>query len=139
MRKLFGDAVRYFPLLAARVDEQQIFLPVVEEAEIALRVAARLSRGRWRRARLTGGGLRCKWLQRRSGGRSRFAGSFNHDWTWPLWRMSSHEAMDAIKCVGCDTAAVAQPRGKFAVIHGPASKRGLCEARLPAIVRDFLE
>ncbi len=39
--ELFGDAVRDLPLLAAGVDEQQIFLPVVEEAEIALRIAGR--------------------------------------------------------------------------------------------------
>ena len=38
VHELFGDAVRHLPLLAAGVDEQQIFLPVVEEAEIALRV-----------------------------------------------------------------------------------------------------
>ena len=30
--------LRDHPLLAAGVDEQQIFLPIVEEAEIALRV-----------------------------------------------------------------------------------------------------
>ena len=47
MRKLLGDAVRHLPLFAAGVDEQQIFLPVVEEAEIALRVRlARTMRGR---------------------------------------------------------------------------------------------
>ena len=45
MRKLFGDAVRHLPFLAAGIDEQQIFLPVVEEAEIALRIA-RLRRRR---------------------------------------------------------------------------------------------
>ena len=43
--EFFGDAVRDLPFLAAGVDEQQIFLPVVEEAEVALRIA-RLDRRR---------------------------------------------------------------------------------------------
>ena len=43
VRKLFGDAVRHFPFFAAGIDEQQIFLPVVEEAEIALRIGAGLA------------------------------------------------------------------------------------------------
>ena len=43
MGELFGDAVGDLPFLAAGIDEQQIFLPVVEEAEIALRVAAQIS------------------------------------------------------------------------------------------------
>ena len=38
VHQLLGNAVRHLPLLAAGVDEEQIFLPVVEEAEIALRV-----------------------------------------------------------------------------------------------------
>ena len=126
MRKLLGDAVRHLPLFAAGVDEQQIFLPVVEEAEIALRVRlARTMRGR-------GGGrrhaervnLRCGCSDYRSR-----MGSFNHDWTGPLWRMSSHESMDAIECVGGDAAAVAQPRGELAVIDGAPSERGLRESR----------
>jgi hypothetical protein len=38
--ELQANALADHPFLAARVDEQQIFLPVVEEAEIALRVLA---------------------------------------------------------------------------------------------------
>ena len=63
MRELFGDAMRYFPFLAAGIDEQQIFLPVVEEAEIALRVAGFVA-GAWP---LTGGGCAasgCKAVRR---------------------------------------------------------------------------
>ena len=43
--KLKSDALADHPFLAAGVDEQQILLPVVEEAEIALRivVASRLT------------------------------------------------------------------------------------------------
>src|SRR6478752_832820 len=127
MRKLLGDAVRYFPLFAARIDEQQIFLPVVEEAEIALRVRlARTVSGR-------GGGRRHAERMNLRGSccdyGSRFAGSFNHDWTGPLWRVSSHESMDAIERVGGDAAAVAQPRGELAVIDSAPSERGLREPR----------
>ena len=47
--ELERDAARHHPLLRAGVDEQQIFLPVVEEAEIALRVGrARRMRDRHR-------------------------------------------------------------------------------------------
>ena len=60
MRELFGDAVRDLPFLAAGIDEQQIFLPVVEEAEIALRIAGLSRRGRAaeRRGQSSGGGGR---------------------------------------------------------------------------------
>ena len=41
--EFFGDAVCDLPFLAAGVDEQQILLPVIEKAEIALRVFGRLT------------------------------------------------------------------------------------------------
>ena len=45
--ELFGDAVRDLPLLAAGIDEQQILLPVVEKAEVALRVFGRFTSFGW--------------------------------------------------------------------------------------------
>ena len=53
--------------------------------------------------------------------------------------MGSHEAVDAIKRVGGDAAAVAQPRGELAVIDGAAAESGFGKARLPAIVGNFLK
>jgi hypothetical protein len=134
MRELLGDAVRHLPLLAAGIDEQQILLPVVEEAEIALWIGGRAARRRLRRWHVDAGRL-----ERRSGSWSRFARSFNHDWTWPLWRMSSHESMDAIERIGSDAAAIAQPCGELAVVDGTASEGRLRQPRRPAIVGDFLQ
>ena len=64
VHQLLGNAVRHLPLLAAGVDEEQIFLPVVEEAEIALRVVGmqrrcghgrrRRRRGAWARSMIAG-------------------------------------------------------------------------------------
>ena len=124
--ELFGDAVRDFPFLAAGVDEQQIFLPVVEEAEIALRVA-RFSRRRGGRRRQRRGQPRV------SRGRSMIVGRC------PCAGLRRHEAVDAVERVGGDAAAVAQPRGELAVVDRAAAERGFGEAGLPAIVGDFLE
>ena len=131
VRELFGNAVRDFPLLAAGIDEQQIFLPVVEEAEIALRVVRCRPRRSWRRR---DGSWRRRWLRPHGNVRCRRTCS-DH----ATWRMSGHEAMDAVECVCGDAAAVAQPGGELAVIHGPASECGFGEACLPAIVGDLLE
>ena len=133
--ELFGDAMRHLPFLAAGVDEEQILLPIVEKSEIALGVGRLAGCG----GGLCGRRLCGDRLQRRSGGRPGFAGSFYHDWTWSLWWVSSHEAMDAIERIGGDAAAVAEPRGELAVIDGPASEGRFGKSGLPTIVGDFLE
>ena len=89
------------PLFAAGVDEQQIFLPVVEEAEVALRIGARPAarpvarRGRRRPAdaprALDDRGTR--------GARGR--------------PVAVHEGADAVERLGGDAAAVAQPAGSL--------------------------
>ena len=47
--------------------------------------------------------------------------------------------MDAVKRVGGDAAAIAQPCGELAVIDGAPSEGRLGKPRRPAIVRDFLQ
>ena len=123
--ELFGDAVRHLPLFAAGVDEQQILLPVVEEAEIALRVAQLrpARRGREQRKRAAG----VSRVRSMTMGRG------------PCGRMGSHEAVDAVERVGRDPTAVAQPRGELAVIDGAASERRFGKSGLAAIVGDFLK
>ena len=86
------DAVGDLPLLAAGVDEQQIFLPVVEEAEIALRVLAldgRLRQRFHRRHR----GLGCR-VEQDAAARRRGAG------------IARHEGADALQRIGGDAAAI---------------------------------
>ena len=123
MRELFGDAVRDLPFLAAGVDEQQIFLPVVEEAEIALRIAVC--------------GRRCGRQRRRRRGAGRRA--FDDRRAAALRRMRRHEAVDAVERVGGDAAAVAQPRRELAVIDGAPAEGRFRQPGLPAIVGDFLQ
>ena len=116
--------LRHFPLLAAGVDEEQILLPVVEEAEIALRVA-RLGRRRGRERRKRRAGFR--ELRSMTMGRG------------PSGRVGSHEAVDAVERVGGDAAAVAQPGGELAVIDGAASEGRFGKSGLAAIIADFLK
>ena len=123
MRELLGDAVRHLPLLAAGVDEQQIFLPVVEEAEIALRIAGL---GRRRRH----GELRHDW--------ARLARTFD-DGRPPLGGVCRHEVVDAIERVGGDAPAVAQPRRELAVVDRAAAEGGFGKPGLPAIFGNFLQ
>ena len=108
MRQFLGDAVRDLPLLAAGIDEQQIFLPVVEEAEVARRIAVRQRRrGDGRRQR-----------------RARLARAFDDRQPLALRRMRRHKTVDAVERVGGDAAAVAQPRRKLAVVDGAAAEGG---------------
>ena len=73
--KLKRDAVRHHPLFAAGVDEQQILLPVVEEAEVALRIRLAAARRRALAAAAGGGaGIagsgRGSWLRSITAGRA---------------------------------------------------------------------
>ena len=124
VHQLLGNAVRHLPLLAAGVDEEQIFLPVVEEAEIALRVVGmqrRCGHGRRRRARGVGA-----LDDRRARRRAVLQG-----------RVRLHKAVNPIERVGGDAAAVAQPRRELAVVHRAAAEGGFGQAGAPAIIGDF--
>jgi hypothetical protein len=64
--ELERDAVAHHPLLAAGVDEQQIFLPVVEEAEIARGSVGRRPARRGPARRLAGAGALARDHDRRA-------------------------------------------------------------------------
>ena len=100
--QLERDAVADHPFLAAGVHEQQIFLPVVEEAEVMLRIA------------LAGWQL-CGWGQR-------LAQALDDCGTGGRCPVHLHEAADAIECFGGDAAAVTQSRGELAVVDRAAAK-----------------
>ena len=121
--ELQRHAVRDHPFLAAGVDEQQILLPVVEEAEIALRVVAR-------RGAAAGRGP----TARAGGGRSMIEGR-----ALSRRRGCVHEGADAVERVGRDPPAVAQPRRELAVVDGAAAEGRFGEPGLAAIVGDFLQ
>jgi hypothetical protein len=122
MRQLFGDAVRDFPLLAASVDEEQIFLPVVEKPKVSLRIGRRAAGGRGNR------------LQKRHSGGPAFARPLDHDGTRPKGRVGSHEAVNAVERIGCDAAAVAQARRELPVVDRASSEGRLGETGLTAII-----
>jgi len=128
--ELFRNAVRDLPFLTAGIDEEQILLPIIEKAEVALRVVGRFtsfSRSNGRRCR----GQGSRWAV--------FARSFNHDGTGPLRWVGGHKAVDAVKRVGGNAAPVAQPRGKFAVVDCAPAESRLGQPGLPAIIRYFLK
>ena len=118
-----ADAVRHHPFLAAGIDKQQIFLAVVEEAEIALRALA--GRGGARR----GGGPPGSRRHRRSGPVG--ARAFDHRAAEGRVRAAvrRHEGADAVERVGGDAAAVAQPAGELAVVDGAPAEGRLLQAR----------
>ena len=126
--ELHADALRDFPFLAAGVHEQQIFLPVVEEAEIALRVVARLAGGDRRRRRLDHGQRRGRRrVEQHAAARRRGVD------------VARHEAADALERIGGDAAAIAQAVGELAVIDRAAAEGGFGEAALAAEFADLLE
>src|SRR5262245_41512046 len=116
------DAAGDHPFFAAGIDEQQVLLPVVEEAEVALRVALA---GRRRRGRGDGG--------------ARFARALDDGGTRDRGPVGLHEAADAVERLGGDAAAVAQPRSELAVIDGAPAEGRFRKSAVPAIVGDFLQ
>src|SRR5262245_3085349 len=116
------DAAGDHPFFAAGIDEQQVLLPVVEEAEVALRVAL-------------AGRRRCG----RGDGGARFARSLDDGGTRDRGPVGLHEAADAVERLGGDAAAVAQPRGELAVIDGTPAEGRFRKSAVPAIVGDFLQ
>ena len=109
-------------VFAAGTDEEEVLLPVVEEAEIALRIARPGLRGR-----------------RRSRDRARLAYAFDDGGTRRHRAVVLHELADAIDCLGGDAAAIAQPLGELAVVDGAAAEGGFRKSAVPAIVGDFLQ
>ena len=122
------DPVGDFPFLRAGVHEQQIFLPVVEEAEIALRIVTRLPRGDRRRQRRDDR-QRCRrvGVEQQAAARRYAIG------------IARHEGTDAVEGVGGDAAAIAQAAGKLAVIDRAAAESGFRQAAAAAKFADLLE
>src|SRR5262245_36579561 len=116
------DAAGDHPFFAAGIDEQQVLLPVVAEAEVALRVAFA---GR-------------RWCGRGDGG-ARFARSLDDGGTRDRGAVGLHEAADAVERLGGDAAAVAQPRGELAVVDGAPAEGRFRKSAVPAIVGDLLQ
>ena len=126
--ELERDAARHHPLLRAGVDEQQILLPVVEEAEVAQRVGrARRMRDRHRAFRAHRRAQRCRALDHQ---RARERG---------LVAMARHEAADAVERLGGDAPAVAQAACELAVVDGAAAEGRFRQAHLTAEIGDFLQ
>ena len=121
-----GDAARHLPFLAAGVDEQQIFLPVVEETEVALRVGRPCGGGGRRPAAAAGAAGRA------SRARSMIVGA-------PVRGVRRHETVDAVERVGGDAPAVAQPRRQLAVVDRAAAEGRFGKPGLPAIIGNFLQ
>ncbi len=125
VRELHADALCDDPLFAARVDEQQIFLPVVVEAEVVFRLArAREGYGRrGRRARIQAPRRRAKTNQPARLQR----------------RVVGHEAAHALDCFHGDAAADLEPADELAVVNGAASEGRFGHAYPPAVVGNFVE
>ena len=123
------DAVRDHPFLAAGVHEQQIFLPVVEEAEIAGRIGAGL--------RPTSPDAAPASTRLRS---APAAHALDHHRALALHAgIRAHEGADAVERFGGDAAAIAQAAGQLAVIDRAAAEGGFGQTGLAAIVGDFLQ
>ena len=112
--ELEPDPAGHHPLFAAGVDEQQVFLPVVEEAEVALWIALP-GRDRGRRSRNPR-------RPRRPIDDRGTRGVRGH-------AVVVHEASDAVERLGRDPSAIAEPRGELAVIDGAAAEGGIPQAR----------
>ena len=116
----------HHPLFAAGVDEQQVLLPVVEEAEIVLRVARAGRSGRH------GDGSR--GFHRTMFSRALDDGGTCRQRGRPV---AVHEGTDAVERLGGDAAAVAQPRCQLAVVDRAPAEGQFGEPGLAAVVGDF--
>src|SRR5262245_36632714 len=102
-----SDARLNLPFLRAGVHEKQIFLPIVEETEIALRIVSGESRcDRWRRRFHDGQRARRSRLEQDAASRRRAI------------RVVCHEGANTLERIRSDAAAVAQAAGKLAVVDG---------------------
>jgi hypothetical protein len=117
------DAARHHLLLAAGVDEQQIFLAVVEEAEVARGRAFRVGRFRLQ-ARRPAHAQQLHQLTRRDRRLDALAGE---------------EDADALQRLRRDAGAIAQAGDELAVVDGAPTERGFGHARAPAKFRDAVQ
>ena len=113
------------PLFAAGVDEQQVFLPVVEEAEVALRIAL-TGRDRSRRSGGTAGGR---------AGRSMIAGRA----AFAAVRLLSMKPRMRSSVSVVIRPPLRSRAVELAVIDGTAAEGGFRKPAVPAIVGDFLQ
>src|SRR5262249_3499790 len=120
--ELERNAAGDHPFFAAGADEEEILLPVVEEAEVALRIAL----AGW-----------CRRHRRRRG--PRLARALDDGGTGRRRAVVLHETADAIERLGGDAAAVAQPPGELAVVDGAAAEGRFRKAAMPAVVGDLLQ
>src|SRR5262249_1687308 len=116
------DAAGDHPFFAAGIDEQQILLAVVEEAEVALGIAF-------------AGRRRC----RRGDGGARFARALDDGGTRNRGAVGLHKAADAVERLGGDAAAVAQPRRELTVVDSAPAEGRFRKSAVPAIVGDLLQ
>ncbi len=114
--ELEPDALRHHVLLAAGVDEQQVLLPVVEEAEVLFR--RRVARMHDRQRRQRAGADQRQQLRRRI---ARARGAVLH-----------HELVDPLQGLRSDPRTVAQPRDELAVVHRAPAESGLGHASATA-------
>ena len=97
------------PLFAAGMDEQQVFLAILEKAEIAARIAFF--------------GRHLEAARRRQ----------------PARRGRRDIGLDAVQRVDGDALALAQAMHQLAVVDGPAAKRRLRHVGMAAELRDLAE
>ena len=126
--ELHADAIGDLPFFAAGVHEQQIFLPVIEEAEVARRVVAGLAGGDRQRRRRN---------RRQSDG----GGGIEHDAAASRRGFNAvrHEAADALQRIGGDAPAIAQAAGELTVVDGAAAEGRFGETAPAAEFADLLE
>ena len=119
LAQLEPDAARDHVLLAAGVDEQQVLLAVVEEAEVGFGIRFL----RRRRRALHGSGVDQRHQLRRRIARAGCA-------------VLHHEIVDAGESFRRDACAIAQARDELAVFHRPAAESRLGHAGAAAKIRD---
>ena len=130
-----GDAVGDHPLLTAGVHEEQIFLAIVEEAEIRL-AGSRLRHGHQRPA-CRGGGVGCD--------RSRAQKAVGEPGSGPctsargLAPAGGHEGSKPRKRVDGDASAIAQAGHELAVIDGEAPESRLGKPSLATEIADLAQ
>ena len=124
--ELHADAARDHLLLAAGVDEQQVLLTVVEEAEVARGRA--LAASAWPCVACRG----CADVTRSSGISSRGRGG-------RLDAVAGQEGADALQRLRRDAGAVAQARDELAVVDGAPAEGRLGHAGAPAELGDAVQ
>jgi hypothetical protein len=115
MRELEPHAARHHVFLAARIDEEEVLLAVVEKAEVLFRR---------RLARCCNHGLHSAGANEGQQFRRRIARARR--------AVLHHELVDPGESLGRDARAVAQPRDELAVVHRAPAEGRLRHAGAPA-------